>query len=79
MNISHLLFLHTYMYIYVLRAHLLVTSLRTFPRAVYTTGKGASGVGLTAAVTRDENGHFCLEGGAMAPRSEGCPQCDSNS
>jgi len=27
-------------------------------------------VGLTAAVTRDENGHFCLEGGAMAPRSE---------
>merc|ERR1719468_786159 len=44
---------------------------QTFPRAVYTTGKGASAVGLTAAVQRDENGHFCLQGGAMVLADDG--------
>jgi len=44
---------------------------KTFPRAVYTTGKGASAVGLTAAVQRDENGHFCLQGGAMVLADDG--------
>lgn len=43
----------------------------TFPRAVYTTGKGASAVGLTAAVQRDENGQFCLQGGAMVLADDG--------
>lgn len=44
---------------------------KTFPRAVYTTGKGASAVGLTAAVQRDENGQFCLQGGAMVLADDG--------
>jgi DNA replication licensing factor MCM7 len=36
------------------------------PRAVYTTGKGASGVGLTASVNRDpKSGEISLEGGAL--------------
>ncbi|EEQ99973.1 DNA replication licensing factor mcm5, putative [Perkinsus marinus ATCC 50983] len=35
------------------------------PIAVYTSGKGSSAAGLTAAIIRDADGRFALEGGAM--------------
>ena len=50
----------------VAKSQLLKACTRISPRGVYTTGKGSSGVGLTAAVLRDPTtNELVLEGGAL--------------
>jgi DNA replication licensing factor MCM7 len=48
------------------RSQLLKHIAHIAPRGIYTTGKGSSGVGLTAAVLRDPTtGDMSLEGGSL--------------
>lgn len=54
------------------KSQILKYASQTAPRAVYTSGRGASAVGLTAAVVRDPvTGEFTLEGGALVLADRG--------
>jgi replicative DNA helicase Mcm len=59
------------------KSQLLQYASRIAPRGIYTTGKGATAAGLTAAVIRDKNtGEYYLEAGALVLADGGVAAID---
>ena len=49
---------------------------RISPRGIYTSGKGSSAAGLTAAIVKEKNGVMMLEGGVMVLADQGNAMID---
>lgn len=58
------------------KSELLKYAARTAPRGLYTSGRGATAAGLTAAVVREKNGMMMLEAGAVVLADLGVASID---
>ncbi|WEU40713.1 MAG: hypothetical protein OdinLCB4_001950 [Candidatus Odinarchaeum yellowstonii] len=56
---------------YVHNSQILQYTAQLAPRGLYTSGKGSSAAGLTAAVLKDESGAMALEAGALVLADKG--------
>lgn len=58
------------------KSELLKYAARTAPRGLYTSGRGSTAAGLTAAVVREKNGMMMLEAGAVVLADQGVASID---